>query len=112
MKEWINQLSSNEVAMLVTFVLFVASVILAILFGYIPNRRKKKIEQLQQKIKERTTELLAVYKDVQALIQVESFLCTDADTNKKKAREGFSISYRCEPKRVEKRIAELEKAIN
>ena len=109
MKEFISQLSTNEVAMYVSFILFVASIIVAFFFGYIPNKQKREIKELQAKLKNRDIELLAVYQDVLALIQIEKYLCQESDISKQKAREGFTVSYRSERKRVEKRITELER---
>lgn len=109
MKEFFAQSTTNEISMYITFILFVASIIFAIVFGYIPQKRNKEIKSLKGKLKDREIELLAVYQDVQALIQIEDCLCKETDISKKRARELFTVSYRCEPKRVEKRIIELQR---
>ena len=97
-----------DISIIITLVLFVASFIVAYFFGYQPRKGQKNIDELSERISKKNSELLAIYKDVQALIQVESYLTQELGISKQEARKGFSISQRCEPKRIEKRIIELE----
>jgi len=108
----ITLLETGEISLLVSFVFFAASIIVAVIMGYIPNKRKHEIKVLKEKLKSRNNELLAVYQDVQALIQIEDYICKESSITKQEARKGYTISNRCEPKRIEKRIVELERQMN
>lgn len=79
----------------------VSGIITGLIFNYIPRKRNEKFQKLQK-------ELLEVYKDVECLIQIESNLLQKSNMSKIQARNGFSISKRCEPKRLANRIKELE----
>jgi len=76
-------------------------IITGVIFNYVPRLRKEKFQKLQK-------ELLEVYKDVESLIQIESELLQKSNMSKIQARKGFTISKRCEPKRLANRIKELE----
>lgn len=97
-----NLLFTN-LSLIISFILFAASLIIAYAFGYQPRVRKETLEKLEKTIMIKNKELLALYKDIQALIQIEASLCEESDISKQKAREGFSISYRCEPQRIAKK---------
>jgi len=108
MKILISAITVNDISLIVSILFFIGTAILGYFFGYVPRVKKKQLETLELKLKHRESELLALYKDVDALLQIENILCTKANLSKIKAREGFTISARCEPKRVSKRINELE----
>ena len=96
------------VGIIITAILFVASLAIAYAFGYKPHIKQEELDELQKRIEKKDTELLALYRDIHSLIQIESNLCNDLNISKTKARDGFTISHRCEPQRINKRIAELE----
>ena len=112
METLLSQMKSGEIALLITFILFIASIIVAIAMGYIPNKHKQKIKELKERLIQRNKELLAVYQDLYGLIQIEDELCKEAGVSKKEARKGYNISYRSENKRIEKRLIELERQVN
>lgn len=84
-----------------SFITGLLGVITGVIFNYVPRLRKEKLQKLRK-------ELLEVYKDVECLIQIESNLLQKSNISKIQARKGFSISKRCEPKRLANRIKELE----
>ncbi len=86
---------------IVSFIIGVSGIITSLIFNYIPRKRNEKFQKLQK-------ELLEVYKDVESLIQIESELLQKSNVSKIQARKGFTISKRCEPKRLANRIKELE----
>lgn len=96
------------ISIIITTILFVASLAIAYAFGYKPHIKQEKLDELQKRINNKDTELLALYRDIQTFIQIESNLCEELDISKTKARDGFTISHRCEPQRIKKRIVELE----
>lgn len=97
-----------EIGLTSSIVLAIAGIIIACIFGFVPRVRKKELDILKKKLKQRDAELLSLYKDVYQLIQVEQHLLEVSGISKQEARKGYSISEKCEPKRVEKRIFQLE----
>ncbi len=86
---------------IIALILGVCSVVSSIIFGYIPRSRKEKLIRLQK-------ELLNVYNDINEFQKLEQKLSVTLNISKIVARENLNISSNAEPKRVEKRIAELE----
>ena len=110
MLEWLNK-NFNGLTLLISLLLFGPSVVIAYFYGFVPRKRKAEADELREKINRRNLELVALYQDIQALITIEDYLCQDLGVSKQKAREGFTISRRCERKRIEKRIVELEEQL-
>ena len=102
----------DQIGIVFSIVLFAASVIVAYFFGFEPRKRKADVDKLKDSVKKKNVELISLYNDVQALVQIESYLIQELGISKQKSREGYTISNRCEPKRIEKRIVELEEQIS
>ncbi len=79
----------------------IISIIISIIFGYIPKVKKHKMELLHK-------ELLISYKDIKEFHKLENTLLELANISKIKARTNLNISSQSEFKRIEKRINELE----
>jgi len=94
--------------LIITIISSVAAIVLAFLYGFTPKVKKKELDELKKKLISRDTELIEVYKDIQAFEEIEKFLCEELSISKQEARKGYSISEKCEPKRIEKRISQLE----
>lgn len=114
----IGKLSIGSISLIISIILFIGTVVLALSMGYLPRIRKTKIEELKQEVentkkelKRRDIELIDLYNDVYQLIQVEKFLTEDAETSKIKAREGFTISTKCEKKHIENRVNSLNEEL-
>lgn len=89
---------------IVALITGISSIVTAIIWGYVPKQRKRLIKQLQK-------ELLDVYIDVYNLKAVEECLEKENGISKSSAREGVAISSRLEKRRIEKRIAGLQSAL-
>jgi hypothetical protein len=92
------------VSILVALITGVSSVTTAVIWGYVPKKRKEEIESLQR-------ELLEVYMDAYNLKIIEESLENELGITKQEARKGFNISTRLEKKRIEKRISQLQSKI-
>lgn len=92
----------------ITIISSVAAIVLAFLYGFTPKVRKKELDELKKKLKSRDTELINIYKDIQAFEEIEKNLCEELSISKQEARKGYTISEKCEPARIMKRIGELE----
>ena len=69
--------------------------------------KRKKLEALKNKNEKLRLELKELYLDVQQLLEIEKILSEELEVSKKIVRKPFNLSYRVEPKKVEKRIREL-----
>lgn len=78
----------------------IISLILSIMFGYIPRKRKREVKSLN-------IELLKTYSDINEFIKLEQSFLESYNISKIKARKSFNISALSEPKKVQKRIKEL-----
>jgi hypothetical protein len=78
----------------------IISLILSIMFAYIPRERKRKINSLEK-------ELLNTYSDISEFIKLEQSLLEKTNISKINARTNLNISANSEPKKVKKRIEEL-----
>ena len=86
---------------IIAIILGTCSIVTSIIYGYVPRKRQREILLAK-------TELLQLYEDVSQLLEVEQQLLNEADISKIKARHGQSISNRCQPSNVKKRINELK----
>lgn len=108
MKVVLLTITSSDIGLFVSIIFFVASILIGYFFGYVPRKKNEDHEKLKENLKSKIGELLTLYKDIQAFIEIEQYLIQEADTSKQKARQGYTISQKCEPQRVKKRILELE----
>lgn len=99
---------SGETSLYIALILFIASVCVAFFFGYKPRVRKARVDELQKKLENRNSELVTLYKDIQCFEEIEKNLCDQLGISKQKAREHLNISQRSEPRRIVKRLQELE----
>ena len=94
-------MTAELASVIVALITGISSIMTAIIWGYIPRKRKIQIQKLRK-------ELLDVYTDVYSLKIVEERLEKENNISKQAAREGLLISPRVEKMRVEKRIAQLQ----
>jgi len=78
----------------------IISLILSIMFGYIPRKRKSEVKSLN-------LELLKTYSDINEFIKLEQSFLESYNISKIKARKSFNISALSEPKKFQKRIKKL-----
>lgn len=90
----------------------------AAIASVVGSLRNKKIEELQIQLdKEKSkklsakNELYRVYLNVSELLQIEDELAAELDVNKRTTRKGHSTDEYIQPKRVQKRIRELEQEL-
>jgi hypothetical protein len=96
--------SSITASLIISISGIIISFILAIMFGYIPRKRKYEITSLQK-------ELLRLYSDVLEFHQLENDLLKKSNISKIIARKNLRISRFSEPSKVQKRILELKQKI-
>ena len=82
-------------------ILGTAGIVVSIVYGYVPAKRRHKVEQLN-------LELLKMYKNAKVLLQIEEELSEQLKVSKKNVRKGHQLTKDIEPKRLENRIRELE----
>lgn len=82
----------------------IISFILAIMFNYIPRKRKSENILLQK-------ELLRLYSDVLEFHKLENDLLKKSNISKITARKNLKISRISEPSRINNRIIELKQKI-
>lgn len=75
----------------------IISLIVSIIFGYIPRERKRKINLLNK-------ELLNTYSDINEFIKLEQSFLEKYNITKINARKNLNISANSEPKKVAKKI--------
>jgi hypothetical protein len=78
----------------------IISLIVSIIFGYIPRERIRKINLLNK-------ELLNTYSDINEFIKLEQSFLKKYNITKINARKNLNISANSEPKKVAKKIKEL-----
>ena len=78
-----------------------AGIIISVVYGYIPAKRRTREDQLRN-------ELLRVYKNVKCLLDIEMDLTNQLNLNKQVVRKKYFFTKDIEPKRLERRIRELE----
>ena len=78
-----------------------AGIIVSIIYGYIPAKRRAKEEQLLR-------ELLKMCKNAKSLLAIEMDLTNQLGLNKNAVRRNYQLTKEVEPKRLENRINELE----
>lgn len=91
-------------SIIVALITGVSSIITAIIWGYVPKKRKEEIVKLQK-------ELLEVYEGAYNLKIIEEMLEEEADIPKRTARRGIQITNKLEKSKIEKRIAQLNSAL-
>lgn len=91
-------------SIIVALITGVSSIITAIIWGYVPKKRKEEIVKLQK-------ELLEVYVGAYNLKIIEEMLEEEAGISKRKARRGIQITNKLERSKIEKRIAQLNSAL-
>ncbi|MBR6841287.1 MAG: hypothetical protein IKM77_03170 [Prevotella sp.] len=91
-------------SIMVALITGISSIITAIIWGYIPKKRREEIIQLRK-------ELLEVYIGVYNLKTVEENLEAELGMSKKTARKGLIITDRLQKNKIEKRIAQLNSSI-
>jgi len=96
--------SSIIASLIVSISGIIISFILAIMFGYIPRKRKYEITSLQK-------ELLRLYTDVLEFHKLENDLLKKSNISKIIARKNLKISRFSESSKVQKRIMELKQKI-
>jgi hypothetical protein len=96
--------SSIIASLIVSISGIIISFILAIMFGYIPRKRKYEITSLQK-------ELLRLYTDVLEFHKLENDLLKKSNISKIIARKNLRISRFSESSKVQKRIMELKQKI-
>jgi hypothetical protein len=96
--------SSIIASLIVSISGIIISFILAIMFGYIPRKRKHEITSLQK-------ELLRLYTDVLEFHKLENDLLKKSNISKIIARKNLKISRFSESSKVQKRIMELKQKI-
>lgn len=82
-------------------ILGTAGIVVSIVYGYVPAKRRHKVEQLN-------LELLKMYKNAKVLLQIEKELSEQLKIGKNTVRKGHQLTRDLEPKRLENRIRELE----
>lgn len=85
----------------IALILGACSIISSIIFGYIPRSNKEKLIKLQK-------ELHNAYNDLNEFQKLEHNLSSALNIGKIAARQNLNISSNAEPKRVKKRLAELD----
>lgn len=75
----------------------IISLIVSIIFGYIPRERKRKINTLNR-------ELLNIYADINEFIKLEQSFLGKYNISKINTRKDLNISANSEPKKVEKKL--------
>jgi Mg2+/citrate symporter len=78
----------------------IISLIVSIIFGYIPRERIRKINLLHK-------ELLNTYSDINEFIKLEQSFLKKYNITKINARKNLNMSANSEPKKVAKKIKEL-----
>ena len=78
-----------------------AGIIISVVYGYVPAKRRAREEQLRK-------ELLRVYKNVKCLLDIEMDLTNQLSLNKQVVRKKHQLTKDVQPKRLERRIRELE----
>jgi len=96
--------SSIIASLIISISGIIISFILAIMFGYIPRKRKYEITSLQK-------ELLRLYTDVLEFHKLENDLLKKSNISKIIARKNLRISRFSESSKVQKRIMELKQKI-
>lgn len=91
-------------SIIVALITGVSSIITAIIWGYVPKKRKEEIVKLQK-------ELLEVYEGAYNLKFIEERLEKETGISKRKARQGIKITNKLERSKIEKRIAQLNSAL-
>lgn len=91
-------------SIIVALITGVSSIITAIIWGYVPKKRKEEIVKLQK-------ELLEVYEGAYNLKIIEEMLEEETDIPKRTARRGIQITKKLEKSKIEKRIAQLNSAL-
>ena len=88
-----------------TSLIALCGVFAAIYWGYIPRKRKVKMDSLQM-------ELLECYQNIAGLLEIEAEYMEEESIGKKKARANVTLSKKVQPKHVETRIRELSEELN
>ena len=88
-------------SIIVALITGLSSIITAIIWGYVPKKRKEEIARLKK-------ELLDVYMGAYNLKVIEESLEEDVGISKQEARRGLIITSRLEKGRIEKRITQLK----
>ena len=108
---------ADHLPLILTIFTAVSSLTAAIA-SVVGSLRSKKIEELQiqlEKEKKKTqstkNELYKVYLNVNELLQIEKELAAELDVSKKTTRNGHLTDKYIQPKRVQKRIQELEQEL-
>ena len=91
-------------SIIVALITGVSSIITAIIWGYVPKKRKEEIVKLQK-------ELLEVYVGAYNLKIIEEMLEEEAGITKQNARQVSQITNKLEKSKIEKRIAQLNSAL-
>ena len=91
-------------SIIVALITGVSSIITAIIWGYVPKKRKEEIVKLQK-------ELLEVYVGAYNLKIIEEMLEEEAGISEQTARQGIQITNKLEKSKIEKRIAQLNSAL-
>lgn len=99
-------------SLIITLVVCVTGIIISLIFGAEPRYYKNKYEQEQQRVMRLQNELLALYEDASQLIQIEDCLLQQIGQSKMQIRKKYSISRRCQPASIEKRIIELKRTLS
>lgn len=98
-------LTPDFYSMISAIVLSVAGIVITILCAYIPKVRKEKLLTAWKEMRE-------IYADLEEFIKLEDYLEKESGISKHKARSMVNISSRCQPKRISRRIRELDTKIN
>ena len=92
-------------SMISAIVLSVAGIVITILCAYIPKVRKEKLLTAWKEMRD-------IYEDLGEFIKLEEYLENASGISKQKARSMVNISSRCQPKKISRRIKELDTKIN
>lgn len=93
-----------DTVVLIALILGFTNIVGSVIFGYLPRSRNEKLRSIEQ-------ELLRAYQDIREFQKLEHQLLIKCNISKMTARQSVDISAKSEPKRINKRITELESAV-
>lgn len=98
---------SHYIELIISIVTIVPATIAAV-GAWINMTRKKDIQLLEKRNSSLKRELIELYANVNELLLIEKDLCGKLNINPQYNRRNYNTSWRIEPKRVDRRIKDLQ----